>query len=223
MKNTVKILALADIHGDMNRIPRIAESLKEADIVLLVGDITNFGGTDKARQVMDILTRYNPKVFGVHGNCDLPGVEEVLRQMDGCLNHSCLTVQDVQFIGVGGSLPCPGVTPSEIGESVFQDILDGMVEMVDMNKPWIFVSHQPPYGTKIDAVSPSRHTGSQAIRRFIEQYQPVLAVSGHIHEACGMDKLNETILVNPGPFCKGCYAVIEVNGRAVKANFNRID
>ena len=37
----MKIIALADIHGDVEKIDLIAEPLMGADLVLLAGDITN--------------------------------------------------------------------------------------------------------------------------------------------------------------------------------------
>jgi predicted phosphodiesterase len=38
------IVALADIHGDVGRLSAASEDLSSADVVLLVGDLTNFGG-----------------------------------------------------------------------------------------------------------------------------------------------------------------------------------
>jgi len=214
----LKIIALADIHGDENLIPLIHKPLKEADLVLLAGDITNFGGREDIRRVLGVLTRYNPRILAVHGNCDLPAVEETLQQMDINLDSRCKTINHINFIGIGGSLPCPGLTPNEIGDDIFQEILGSFSKVENTDLPVVLVTHQPPYGTRVDAVSPDRHTGSRAIRHFIEQCQPILAVCGHIHEARGVDKINHTTLVNPGPFCKGFYAVIEMDGQSVKAD-----
>ena len=38
----------------------------------------------------------------------------------------------------------------------------------------------------------------EAVRRLIENYQPVLAVHGHIHEAGGERKIGDTLCINPG-------------------------
>jgi Icc-related predicted phosphoesterase len=40
--------------------------------------------------------------------------------------------------------------------------------------------------------------GSTAVRRLIEERQPVLSVHGHIHESGGERKLGKTVSVNPG-------------------------
>jgi len=65
-----------------------------------------------------------------------------------------------------------------------------------------------------------RHTGSRAIQSFIEDYQPLLAVSGHIHEARAIDRLGSTVLVNPGPFKNGCFATIEITETDVQARLD---
>jgi uncharacterized protein len=40
--------------------------------------------------------------------------------------------------------------------------------------------------------------GSTAVRRLIENYQPLLAVHGHIHESGGERKIGQTLCINPG-------------------------
>lgn len=78
--------------------------------------------------------------------------------------------------------------------------------------PLVLVTHQPASGTTVGC----RGGGSDAIREFIERRQPVLAVSGHIHEAAGQDTVGNCTLVNPGPFHSGSYAEIEIDAGKVK-------
>ncbi|MCK5077365.1 MAG: metallophosphoesterase [Calditrichia bacterium] len=70
--------------------------------------------------------------------------------------------------------------------------LNEMVKDEDLSKS-IFLFHAPPYktnldradldGKMIDHVPLDVHVGSIAIRRFIEEYQPMLTLHGHIHES----------------------------------------
>ena len=46
----------------------------------------------------------------------------------------------------------------------------------------IYVFHAPPYGTHLDTLYSGRHVGSRAIRAFVQQQQPHLVLSGHIHK-----------------------------------------
>jgi Icc-related predicted phosphoesterase len=42
------------------------------------------------------------------------------------------------------------------------------------------------------------HVGSEAVRTAIEEFQPVLGLHGHVHEAAGEESLGRTVCLNPG-------------------------
>jgi Icc-related predicted phosphoesterase len=70
-------------------------------------------------------------------------------------------------------------------------------------KRTLYVLHDPPWNTTLDVLYNGQHIGSMAVRRFIEQRQPPLVLSGHIHEspkASGkiLDRIGDTLCVNPG-------------------------
>ena len=46
------------------------------------------------------------------------------------------------------------------------------------------------------------------LREFVEQYKPILVVTGHIHESKGVDKIGETTVLNPGALLEGSYSVV---------------
>jgi Icc-related predicted phosphoesterase len=75
----------------------------------------------------------------------------------------------------------------------------------------VFLFHSPPYqtrldraaldGRKVDGVPLDPHVGSVAIRRFIEQRQPLLSLHGHIHESATLtgswrDRIGRTHMFN---------------------------
>lgn len=78
-------------------------------------------------------------------------------------------------------------------------------EMIE--RPFVFVSHSPPFNTPLDVLDNGRHVGSRAIRRFIEKWadKGCLPVSlhGHIHESpfrsgSIQTRLGHTLCLNPG-------------------------
>jgi hypothetical protein len=210
----MNIIAISDIHGSLDYLGKVSEELAGADLVIIAGDITTFGNDIVAGRVIDAIAEYNKNILAVHGNCDLQAVEEYLDNCGLSLDCRCTERGGVLFGGIGGSLPCPGKTPNECGEDTFADCLKKLEHDV-AGRPFVFVSHQPPCGTKVDSPSPGNHTGSTVIRDFIDRTRPILAISGHIHEAAGTDMLNGTTLVNPGPFRQGCYAKITIEGNRV--------
>ncbi len=50
--------------------------------------------------------------------------------------------------------------------------------------------------------------GSQSVRDFILRHKPDISLSGHIHEARGTDKLEDTLIFNAGMFREGGYVII---------------
>jgi Icc-related predicted phosphoesterase len=67
----------------------------------------------------------------------------------------------------------------------------------------IAVVHCPPYATHCDILFDGRHIGSKAIRRWLENLQPLLSLHGHIHESPRMsgefvDRIGATTVINPG-------------------------
>ncbi len=219
----MRLAVISDIHGSLSFLPGATQALAQADAVVVAGDITTFADVDVARPILQSIQAINPTVVAVHGNCDRKSIDDFLAHSQMSLHGRCRIVHDHAFVGVGGSLPCPGSTPNEIGEREFECILERAVHAnADPILPLVLVSHQPAHGTKLDRISRGRFSGSQAIRHFIEQYQPVLAISGHIHEARGIDHIGPSTLVNPGPFGRGCYAMIDLEQGQVQVTLEHL-
>lgn len=89
-----------------------------------------------------------------------------------------------------------------VSHPTIEEDLEQFAQMSDP-KTTVYVIHDPPYGTTLDVLYDGQHIGSAAVRRFIERYQPLLVLSGHIHEspkASGKitDRIGDTLCVNPG-------------------------
>jgi len=193
----MKLLALADIHGHTKQIPLLADVATDCDAIVLAGDMTDFGDASEVRSVLSALNAFGKPVLGVSGNCDSSQVDNVLKQQGGGLVHNPVKLNGVLFVGFSYAASARAVLPNK-------PILS--------QKPMILVTHQPAWGTAVDLQASTLHKGSCSIRSFIEDHQPLVAVSGHIHAARGTDQVSSTLLVNPGPFRNGCYAGIDIKG-----------
>jgi Icc-related predicted phosphoesterase len=91
------------------------------------------------------------------------------------------------------------------------DDLSAMMKKVPKDKKVILITHDPPHGTNLDAIteldpdahSKLLHTGSMGVRKIIEEYQPYASFHGHIHESNVLtrsyhDTIGKTISFNPG-------------------------
>ncbi len=209
------IVALTDIHDDLERLGAVSEDLSAADVVLLVGDLTNFGRQAGVARVVGAVRKYTDRVLAVPGNCDYPEVDAYLTREGINLHRRRVLVDRIAFLGVGGSLPCPGKTPNEFSEDDFKAFLVEAVADLNPDTPVILVAHQPPRDTVTDLLPNGKHVGSESIRAFIGRVQPLLCFTGHIHEGRGMDSIGRTKVVNPGPLWTGSYAYAKV-GRDVE-------
>ena len=206
----MKIIAIPDLHGSNKGIDKIANELSDADIVLLAGDLTNFGNVPDAARIVGEIRKYADEIYAVPGNCDYGDVNQYLIEQGIGLHGKGAVIDGTAFVGVGGSLPAPGGTPTEYSESELQEFMDHAIEDVPDNLPLILMAHQPPLDTKIDRITSGTHVGSKAVRTFIEKHQPLICFSGHIHEGVGVDSIGQTKLINPGPFRQGSYAFAEI-------------
>jgi uncharacterized protein len=212
----MKILALTDIHAKTTSLKSIAGELAAADVVLVAGDITHFGKREAMLSLLDEINKYSSLPYAVAGNCDRPEAATALAESGAGIEGKVANVNGIPVAGIGGSLPCPGTTPNELGEADFKRLLEREPFASLEPGAFILVSHQPPFGTKVDRAWIGGHVGSREIRNFIETKKPALCITGHIHEARGVDAIGDTKIVNPGAFKSGYYAVIEMEGRGVK-------
>ncbi len=204
------LIGLTDIHGDTRAVDAIGEQLARADLVIIAGDLTHFGGRTALLRVLDALRAYANAILAVPGNCDNPEVGTVLDTMGLSLDARNRTIDSIAFWGAGGAMPGSKWTPSECNDSVLSTRLESAARGVQ--PPSILVVHHPPLNTGADREPGRLHVGSSAVRTCIEKHSPMLCFTGHIHGARGISTLGSTTVVNPGPFKDGFFAKVEVEG-----------
>jgi Icc-related predicted phosphoesterase len=185
---------------------QLIRAITDADLIVIAGDITNFGGYDEARAIISELQLLNPNIVAVPGNCDRGTVNRFLDDTSISLHTASKLIDTLLLYGVGGSVKTPFHTPQEYTDADITTMLDAW-ERNERAKWHVLVTHCPPYNTKLDRTFLGQHVGSRVIRTFIEQHRPDLVICGHIHEARGVDRIGDTICINPGTFPKH-FAVI---------------
>ncbi len=219
----MKIIHLTDLHGADFLLPEISNSLRKADLVVISGDITHFGNALQSKKIIDYILPFNENIFAVSGNCDHPDVELFLLGSDIGIHRKIKSSGNLVFTGLGGSLFCPGTTPNEYSEEEASAWLNEMADQIGSEARIVLVSHQPPFGTINDQVDGGEHVGSRSVLDFINRTNPLLCLTGHIHEGIGTDLVNNCLIVNPGPFRKGRFAEIEITDEfSVNTTLKRI-
>ena len=211
---TLKILATADFHGDKEAFRKVALKADSADVVIVCGDVTHFGLLVQARDLLSPLSRLKVPALLVPGNCDMPSLADERMGSVESIHGRCKAVGGFSFLGVGGSSPSPFATPFELEEAEIARILETAQSTCNNRRNEIVVSHSPPRDTRTDVAFNGQHVGSHSVRGFIEKHHPRLVICGHIHEAQGVDRIGETLIVNPGPARHGHYALINLDDKA---------
>ncbi len=200
-----KILAISDIHGEENENLYNYLDNNDIDLVLILGDITDFGPLDFVETFINKLYEYDVDVIALPGNCDPNGICNAINDVAFCLHNNIVAYGDAILFGYGGSNPTPFNTPGETDDdhiySAVYDLLANYdyVYNSEVPKVRILATHAPPFNTEADKVSNGEHVGSSGIQKSIHEFEPEINLCGHIHEAKSLSKIGKTTdVANPG-------------------------
>ena len=220
----MKILAISDPHGDYAQIPALVRKAGSVDVVLIAGDITNFGPDRLTYDLLGLLEPLDCPVLAIPGNCDHRTILATLDASSAVnLENAVHTIGNVTFAGIGGSNPTPFDTPFERSEDEISAMLNDLLSRADGAGEGriVLLSHAPPKNT-LDRI-PGGNAGSEAIAGAIGKAD--LIVCGHIHEDQGTMVASahgkETVVVNVGQASQGKSAIITIDD-GIEVQFNNL-
>lgn len=210
----MKFLVISDIHGNIESLDKIDEEFKNVDAVLFAGDFCECFKTETSKPVMDALVKKHDEIYAVLGNCDEPEFIEELENSGINAERVLNYTGGIAIVGSGGGSKFTGKTPNEREEDdLIADF--GILDQKEFDGDYsnvILISHNPPKAKIVDSFAPQMHAGSEKFCALIKEKKPLVVVCGHIHEGCGIEKIGETTVINPGSLGeKGTYCFLEVN------------
>ncbi len=215
----MRILVIADIHGKYGILQKIMENVagESFDIIISQGDFTDmfditpeFTQLELADIILQKLLIPKKKVLCVPGNHDPFEILDMFDEYKINIHHKIRNEGGLSFIGWGGAYT-PFNTHFEPSEEETEEALSGLLK--DIKGKWVLITHAPPKDTTLDMVDAKKHVGSAAIRKIIRERKPVLALSAHIHENSGTEKMGKTTLFYPGPAYDGYYGFVDIDDR----------
>lgn len=156
------------------------------------------------------------EVYVIGGNDDHQYMIDRLRDapvLEFVEDRVVTTRDGYELLGYGWSNPTPWDTPREKPDEGIEEDLNALASAVSDWDRVIANIHCPPYEADIDDAPKldenlkpqtaggeviTEPVGSKAIRRFIEDRQPLMGLHGHIHESQGQVTIGETVCINPG-------------------------
>ncbi|MBU1040730.1 MAG: metallophosphoesterase family protein [Proteobacteria bacterium] len=224
-------IAVGDVHESIGMLGAIP-GIKEAEGLILTGDLTNRGREDKARRVLDQARAANPNLLAQMGNMDHAEVGELLTQRGENIHRQArLLAPGLVLMGVGWSTPTPFGTPSETSEVELarwiQETHQLALDLAASDCPaascrLVAVIHTPPLNTALDRIASGVHVGSASVRAFIEEAQPDVVICGHIHEAVAEERIGRSHVLNPGLLAEGGYVRLGLTDGLLRASLERV-
>lgn len=200
----MKIYAVADIHGAQHRMNIIQKNIElyHPDLVLICGDITQFGPGEQAQSFLDSLF---VKTVAIPGNIDTADVYEAIQKSSALsLHRNHCIIKGYPFIGIGGDL---GDCLQDL-TILSNNSTKNIQECIDAST--IVLTHVPPYGLQ-DKTCIGQHIGNKALRFLVDTKKPCLVVCGHVHENPGFTKYKTTVVVNCSMGKRTQGALITIN------------
>jgi len=175
------------------------------------------------------------KIYCCPGNDDMGEVDEVVRASRSVIlaEGQVIPLDGVhEMIASGWSNRTPWDTHREEDEDQLKVRYEAMISRLKDPRNAVFNIHVPPHKSNLDeapeldkdlrpvlAGNVLKPVGSTALRKAIEDTQPLLGLHGHIHEGRGTSRIGRTLCINPGSM----YEQGTLLGALVKLSRNKIE
>jgi uncharacterized protein len=174
-------------------------------------------------------------LYAIAGNDDPWFVDEMLDHaaaIELC-DDRVVRVGPHEMISCSYANPTPWNSPRELDEDALYERIKALAEQLEDPATAIFNLHVPPYDSGLDRATELKAdltprysggqpveipVGSRAVRQVIEEYQPLLALHGHIHESRGEARIGRTLAINSGSE----YNTGRLHGVIVKLGAERV-
>ncbi|TPM52061.1 metallophosphoesterase [Mesorhizobium sp. B2-2-4] len=200
---TIKVAAVGDLHvkedAQTSYRDLFGEMSREADILVLPGDLTNLGKPREAEILAEDLRACSIPVVGVLGNHDyesgaVEDVAEILRQAGvHLLDGQTTEIEEVGFVGVKGFVGGFGsrmlgyfgepAIKSMVAESVSEAMrLENAMRQVRAKRTLVILHYAPIVETIAgEPLEIFPFLGSSRLAETIDRFQVSAVVHGHAH------------------------------------------
>ena len=192
-KTSLRILAASDLHDSKSAVEKLAKKALEekVDLVILAGDIHSYH--EGTKNFLTPLIKTKKKILFIPGNCDTRIEHEQLRKEAKSIHGYYVTYGGVGIAGIGS--PDWTLQHDDIDFLIIKQQMEKMKP-----KKKILVSHLHAAGTIAEKMGRfTGWTGDEVLRYAVEKFQPDILISGHIHEAEGIEeKIGKTKVFQVG-------------------------
>ncbi len=206
----MRLLLVADLHYALPQFDWVLDVAPDFDLVVMAGDHLDLGSMVDGRAQSVVVRKYfdrlrtKTRLMICSGNHDLDARndagEKVARWLTGPMNDGLLSDGDTFQIDETVFTICPWwdgpIVRAALGEQI-------AAAAAARGKYWVWIHHAPPDKSPI-SWGGARSFGDVELRQWIEQYQPDIVMSGHVHqspfvqEGSWVDRIGPTWVFNAG-------------------------
>lgn len=190
----MKIVFISDTHGQHRKL----KNLPEADMIIHGGDLSKMGRDHEVQDFINWFSKlnYTYRIF-IAGNHDFHledfSQEFIQKKLPQNCYYLCNSGIEIEGVKIWGS----PVTPTFFNWAFNVD------RGIPIQKYWkmipsdtnILVTHGPVKGM-LDRTTSNINAGCEDLLNTVNKVQPKFHLFGHIHEAYGKEKINETTFFN---------------------------
>ena len=195
----MKIFATSDIHGNKVIADKLPVIAKNADLILICGDISGTAIRGKTfRQFSQYQREYAEYLTSILNSLAIPA-RFILGNDDWFdieADNSCY-LSKREYISDADLIPFEyvSITPFATNREVNENKLKYELHKISVDSSSIILAHTPPYGAG-DILYDGSHCGSRAIKAWIYETQPLIWFCGHIHENNSVNEIGDTYIFN---------------------------
>lgn len=196
MKKKTKIMAVSDIHADSELAKKLAKRAEKenVDLIILGGDLT--WANQEISDIIKPFTKLQKEILLIPGNHEPLSTIDTLTEIYPNTKNIHGRSMKKGELGIFGAGYDSKTGPFWVeDEDIFRALKKGH-EGVKDSKRKIMVTHAHAKGSKAEF---SGFPGSKGVEKAIKKFQPDFALSGHIHEAGGLqEQLGKTTILHVG-------------------------
>ncbi len=177
----MKIFTAGDLHADQKLADAVVEEANSGKYNAFIG----LGDYEKASFYEKFQERLEVTNISCTGNWDFNFNPPANNEYSMLYNYAKVDLDDYKVILLGSVYP----SPAQLVQELKKFIGDTPREKV------IFASHYPPYMC-CDMSRMGNHGGQPEFKDLILRFKPALWLCCHIHEAAGIQKYQNTVVIN---------------------------
>ncbi len=208
----MRLLLVSDLHYSLPLFDWVVEVADSFDVVVMAGDHLDLASLVDSRAQAVVVKKYFDRIKAkttlliCSGNHDLDSKnaagERTTKWLLGARNKGVLSDGESLVIGDTLFTMCPW-WDGPVSQAAIAEQFEKAAQ--ERPKRWIWIYHAPPASSPV-AWAGQRFYGDEALKNWIEAYQPDIVMCGHVHEApyvangSWVDRIGATWVFNTGHY-----------------------